>query len=268
MSNKTTKHERAVWEQFWEKKAELSKVYSPSSRIVDNLKTVTELEGKKVLEVGAGTGRTSFELQQAGAYVIVLDYSENSLRIVQELFSSVNKRIEIIQADAFHLPFKNDVLDIVFHQGLLEHFKTPQPLLKENYRVLRPGGLTLVDVPQKFHIYTAIKHILIWLNAWFAGWETEFSIGELKHLMRSAGFRIVHFYGEWMRPSLFYRMFREALHKIGINMPLYMKGPELLRRVRSAIRNMVKRCPFAIYTCLDIGVVGQKGEEKLEHRIC
>ena len=258
MLNQSTKHEKDVWEQFWDKKSELSEVYSPSSRIIYNITSITGLRGKRVLEVGAGTGRTSYELVQLDAHVIVLDYAGRSLRIVKELFSNVGEGIEIVQADAFHLPFKNNVLDVVFHQGLLEHFKTPEPLLHENYRVLKPEGLALVDVPQRFHIYTLIKHVLIWFNAWFAGWETEFSVGELKRLMRKTGFRIVSQYGEWMRPSLFYRIFRELLRKIRITLPLYPQGPKAIRRIRSFIRKLLMRCPLAIYTYLDIGVVGKK----------
>jgi len=266
MPKLSNKHERDVWEQFWEKKGELSKVYSPSSRIIDNLTSVTVLKGKRILEVGAGTGRTSYELAQAGAQVIVLDYAENSVRMVQEIFSNINKDVEIIQADAFHLPFKEGTLDIVFHQGLLEHFKTPQPLLQENYRVLRDGGLALVDVPQRFHIYTAIKHVMIWLNAWFAGWETEFSIGELKRLMQNAGFQITYFYGEWMRPSLLYRMVREVLLKIGITSPLHPKGLKLLQKIRLALRNAFMKFPLAIYTYLDIGVIGCKSKAEVEEK--
>jgi ubiquinone/menaquinone biosynthesis C-methylase UbiE len=264
MSHQATKHERAVWEQFWEQKTELSTVYSPSARIIDNLRAVTEVQGKKVLEVGAGTGRTSFELMHNSAYVVILDYAESSLSIVQELLSKANKSADIIRADAFHLPFKNNTFDIVFHQGLLEHFKNPKPLLKENYRVLSHGGLALVDVPQRYHIYTIIKHILIWLNKWFAGWETEFSIGELKCLLPSAGFNIVHFYGEWMRPSLFYRIFREVVRKFGINLTLYPQSIDIIARVRAGIRNAIRWCPFAVYTYLDIGVVGKKGGKEGE----
>ena len=42
----------------------------------------------------------------------------------------------------------------------------------------------VVDVPQTFHLYTLMKQILIALNRWFAGWETQFTPGELERLLR------------------------------------------------------------------------------------
>ena len=259
MTNDSAKHERDVWEKFWEQKSELAKVYSPSARIIENLKIAGNLDKKIILEVGAGTGRTSFELVQFGATIIILDYAESSLKIMQELFRSINTKIYIIQADAFHLPFKEGVIDIVFHQGLIEHFKYPGPILSENFRVLKCNGLALVDVPQKYHIYTVIKHILMFFNRWFAGWETEYSIAELKKMIRITGFNIIHIYGEWMHPSLFYRILREVLKKINIELPLYPHGPKFLSKIRSAIRETIKRFPFSKYTFLDIGVICRKG---------
>jgi len=96
----------------------------------------------------------------------------------------------LTQANAFKIPVPDATFDIVFHQGLLEHFKDPLPLLEEQFRVLKPGGFLLVDVPQRYHIYTVIKHTLIFLNKWFAGWETEFSIGRLTKLLTQSGFII------------------------------------------------------------------------------
>jgi hypothetical protein len=37
--------------------------------------------------------------------------------------------------------------------------------------VIKKGGFALADVPQRYHLYTAVKHLLIRLNKWFCGWE-------------------------------------------------------------------------------------------------
>jgi len=61
-------------------------------------------------------------------------------------------------ADACRMPFREGAFDLVFHQGLMEHFRDPAPLLRENARVLKRGGHLLVDVPQRFHVYTLAKN--------------------------------------------------------------------------------------------------------------
>jgi ubiquinone/menaquinone biosynthesis C-methylase UbiE len=248
------------WEKFWKDKEQIEEVYSNEDRIYLNLRKVTELRDKKILEVGAGSGRDSFHLAQENAMVYVLDYSPQALKIVNNLNDQSDVSVYLIQGDAFQIPIPDETLDIVFHQGLMEHFTDPLPLLNEHFRVLKPGGFLLVDVPQRYHIYTLIKHILIFFNKWFAGWETEFSIGQLKKLMKQSDFVVRHEYGRWMRPSLFYRMIREVLKKIKIRLPLYPTGLNYTTKLRDWLRDRFLTKRWAFYTFLDIGVIGQKKE--------
>ena len=150
---------REHWDSFWTEKNKLDEVYSNSDRIIRNFKKISSLKGKKVLEIGAGTGRDSFPFVDEGAFVYQLDYSIPSLKLIKQFASDENLEVEIIGGDTFKLPFKDESFDIVFHQGLLEHFRKPEAvnLLKENIRILKIGGLLCVDVPQRFHIYTLIK---------------------------------------------------------------------------------------------------------------
>ena len=157
-SKKSTKEH---WEKFWKDKNKIEEVYSNEDRIYFNLIKVTDIKEKKILEVGAGSGRDSFRLAQKRATIYVLDYSPQALCIVKSLNHRYNLSVYLIQGDAFQIPIPDERLDIVFHQGLMEHFKDPVPLLKKHSRVLKPGGYLLVDVPQRYHVYTIIKHILI-----------------------------------------------------------------------------------------------------------
>jgi len=246
------------WENYWKDREDIHDVYSNEDRIFLNLVQVSNIQGKKILEVGAGSGRDSFRLAREMGIVYVLDYSPQALKIVQNLNAKNNPGVHLIQGDAFQIPLPDASLDIVFHQGLMEHFKDPMPLLKEHFRVLKPGGFLLVDVPQKFHIYTVIKQILIFFNKWFAGWETQFSLPQLKKLTKQAGFSVCHQYGRWMRPSLFYRMLRELFKKINIKLALYPKGFKYTRKIRDWLRGKFITKQWAYYTFLDIGVIGQK----------
>jgi len=252
---------RDHWEKFWRDKAEIDEVYSNDERIYHHIKPLTPMKNKRILEVGAGSARDSFRLAQEQAIVYVLDYSPQALAIVHKLNGQSPVKVNLIQSDAFYIPVQDNTFDIVFHQGLLEHFRDPRPLIQENFRVLKPGGLLLIDVPQRYHVYTVIKHTLILLNKWFAGWETEFSIHELKKLMQQQGFEIKLCYGRWMRPSLFYRIAREVLKKLNIKLPLYPAGFAWTRRLRDSLRNKFIGKSWAFYTFLDIGVIGQKQGE-------
>jgi len=247
------------WDTFWEEKSNLEEVYSNTDRVRRNLLKLMPLDGANVLEVGAGTGRDSFYMAQDGARIVCLDYSMNSLHIIRKALPDPDI-ISAVGGDAFRLPFPDGTFDVVFHQGLLEHFRQEDALnlLKENVRVLKRGGFIVVDVPQRWHIYTLIKHTLIAFNAWFAGWEREFSVREVRKILTSLGMKNRHAYGEWMYPSLFYRIFREGFQKIGLKLPLYPRIFPPLSHLREKIRYQMDGSALKLNTSLSIGVIAEK----------
>lgn len=236
----------------------MDKVYPSSPSVLKAILSMGSVKGLKILEVGAGTGRDSLALAKAGATVFILDYSEESLKISSELVAEALENLHLVQGDAFNSPFPSEVFDIVFHQGLAEHFKDPLPLIKENARLLKKGGFCLCDVPQTFHVYTIIKHILIAFDKWFAGWETEFTMPQLKKLMKNAGLEVAHSYGDWMRPNLIYRIFREIGLKLGLNMPKYPLQGTVYQRWKDKVLGVISRCHASSYTQVCIGVIGRK----------
>ncbi|MFH0989042.1 MAG: class I SAM-dependent methyltransferase [bacterium] len=251
---------REEWETVWEEKKDVEHVYSNAGRVLKNLSLVTSLKGKKILEIGAGTGRDSFAMIRVGATIYQLDYAENSLRILQSIAAEQKVEVEIIGGDAFNLPFRDECFDIVFHQGLLEHFHKTQAdaLLRENIRVIKPGGYLLVDVPQRVHPYALTKFFLIAVGKWFVEWERSFSVPELKKLFRMQGLEPVHCYGEWMYPSFYYRVLREVGKKVGIQLPLYPRPFPRLTDIRLKIRSVLHKTIMPRYTGMDIGVIGKK----------
>jgi len=254
----------AHWNRFWTERSDIDAVYPTDGRVVEHVQSQGPVQGQRILEVGAGSGRDSVRLAAAGAVAVILDYSLPSLETARRVAEREGARVLLIRADALRLPFRDGAFDVVFHQGLLEHFRDPRPLLRENVRVLAPDALLLIDVPQRFHLYTVAKHILIALGKWFAGWETEFSIGELERLMRQSGVRIVGRYGAWMIPGLFYRSLRLVLLKTRLaRLPLYPRPLPLITPLLDGIRGAWERTPFAYYTYFVIGALGRKDADRV-----
>jgi len=219
------------WESYWKSHPQIEETYSTGDRLYREVSADGPVAGRWVMEVGAGSGRDALRLAKDGAKTVVLDYSPASLDIVRRLARESGIPIHAVRADALALPFREGTFEAVFHQGLLEHFRDPMPLLRENARVAARGGRVVVDVPQTFHLYTAMKQTLIAMNRWFAGWETQFTPAGLERRVRDAGLEVKRTYGEWMVPGLAYRVTREVLKRgLGRSIPLEPRGPEFWSR--------------------------------------
>jgi len=188
------KSDKKIWDKYWNSSSHQPEVIH--RELINNLKLVAgDFKGKKILEVGAGMAGDSFYFAKQGAKVTVLDFSPRALAVIKKVTKREKLDLKFVEADARKMPFKSQEFDIVFHQGFLEHFKDPAVLLREQARVLKRNGLLVVDVPQRYTTYTIKKHLLMLRGKWFAGWEREFSIGELKRLVDRVGFEIMNSYG-------------------------------------------------------------------------
>ncbi len=246
--------EKEHWDDFWAESRDLGQVYANDDRIIDNLKSTLDLKDKRVLEVGAGTGRDSETLSSLGAEVWTLDYSEESLSLMAD---NIEQPVRIVCGDAFSLPIESNSFDVVFHQGLLEHFTNPEEILAENYRILKPGGYVLADVPQRFHYYTLGKHVLMFFDKWFAGWETEFSPREIEKMVEDAGFEVVGTYGHNLYPPIWYRGVRKVLYRRGMGLPMYPFNSGVFRSFRTGFKKALPH-RFVLNTSMVVGCLGRK----------
>ncbi len=104
---------------------------------------IKSAKGKKTLDAGAGTGRLSVRLAEAGAQVTALDISPEMLAILK----SKNPDIGIAEGDLEDMPFADESFDRVFSSLALVHLKKAEPFLDECYRVLKDNGkLVLVNI--------------------------------------------------------------------------------------------------------------------------
>lgn len=53
-----------------------------------------------------------------------------------------------VKADILELPFEDDSFDVVFCNHVLEHIEDDSKAMSELYRVMRPGGMGIFQVPQ------------------------------------------------------------------------------------------------------------------------
>ncbi len=104
---------------------------------------IRSVKGKNVLDAGAGTGRLSVRLHNAGADVTALDISPEMLLKLH----TKNPHIKTTEGDLEHMPLADEEFDMVFSSLALVHLKKIEPFMDECYRVLKDGGkFILVNV--------------------------------------------------------------------------------------------------------------------------
>ena len=101
---------------------------------------IGKIKGKKVLDVGCGTGRIIKALTEKEAIVTGVDLSPEMILVAKKKFP----KIEFAEADAEKLPFKDEEFDVVVASFLIVHLKTLQKAFDEIYRVIKPGGFFVV----------------------------------------------------------------------------------------------------------------------------
>lgn len=116
---------------------------------IDILREWTPLDGRLVVDTGAGPAEFADAFAAAGARYVPLDRDA----------AVTSVRRGGVVADVTALPLADRSVDVVFSSNLLEHVRRPQDAIAEMVRVLRPGGIM-------FCSYTN------WLSPW-GGHETS-----------------------------------------------------------------------------------------------
>ncbi len=141
-----------------EKKLEVARYYDETSRRyerryaeIQNKKYRILLahspRGRKVLDLGCGTGMLLRRIKGDHELVVGIDISLGMLRKARKEVPDV----PLILADADHLPFGDECFDAVFSVTVLQNLPDPLSALREVVRVTKPGGRVLVSTLKRKH---------------------------------------------------------------------------------------------------------------------
>lgn len=113
----------------------------------NTMKMMDVKKGSKALDVCCGTGDWSIALAEAvgpDGSVIGLDFSKNMLSVGKEKVDKIGlENVELIHGNAMELPFKDNSFDYVTIGFGLRNVPDYSQVLREIYRVLKPGGMAV-----------------------------------------------------------------------------------------------------------------------------
>lgn len=101
-----------------------------------------------MVDLGCGPGDYSMQIAQQSIGVIAVDISENMLRFLSRKFvRNANLPLLPCRVDAHHLPLEKGTIDAVLASQVLHFVSDPMAVVVEIKRVLRGGGLLIVNGP-------------------------------------------------------------------------------------------------------------------------
>jgi ubiquinone/menaquinone biosynthesis C-methylase UbiE len=113
----------------------------------------------RILEAGCGSGKFSVSLAVAGHKVVAMDYTMQMLENTRDLTAVAEGyygelEIALIQQDLNNLGFSDESFDIVFNEGVVEHWLDREArifVLREMARVTKRWGTVVIFVPNGRH---------------------------------------------------------------------------------------------------------------------
>jgi len=178
----------------------------------------------KTLDLGCGLGQAAVSLSVKSKEVIAADISKDALKTVSEVIRRKNiDNIHPVLLDATHLPFRNNVFDLIICSGVLEWVamdknsnlqtgKVQLNMLKETCRVLTQNGVFWLGIENRYaytYFLGCVDHhsglrFITLLPRFIANMYSKllkkkpyrnylYTYWELKKLLRNAGFAIDSF---------------------------------------------------------------------------
>lgn len=137
-----------------------------------------------VVDIGCGDGYISRAISGMVEKVIAIDISSRMLeQLNRKALESGIKNIETMETEAQEVPLADSSVDMVFASMFLHHIDEPEEIIREVYRIIKPGGTVVVADFEK-HDNMELK------NAMHDVWS-GFATAEVKKWFKDSGFRSI-----------------------------------------------------------------------------
>lgn len=96
--------------------------------------------GKRILEIGVGSGTDFVNFARAGAVASGVDLTEQGVALTRRRLELEGLEGDVRVADAENLPFDDGTFDLVYSWGVLHHTPDTEKAIGEVRRILKPDG--------------------------------------------------------------------------------------------------------------------------------
>src|SRR5437867_659971 len=124
------------------------RVKHPRDRLQMTVHLATRFADERYLEIGAGNGGTMLTLLDSYRELVGTELSTIRARELQNLFAN-HTQVRIVENNLEDepLPFPSDYFDTIALTAVIEHLFDPISALRKLHRLLKAGGVVIVDTP-------------------------------------------------------------------------------------------------------------------------
>jgi len=201
------------------------------------------LAGRRILDVGTGTGRAAIALAKRGAIVTGVDASAEMLDVARRRGREEGAEVTFVRGDAHGLDFPDRSFDAVVCLRVLMHTPDWRASLRELCRV--SSGRVVFDYPSLYStaaIQAAIRRVTHRFNPTVEAYRV-FSPGAVARVLADAGFQVRGEHRQFVLPIAFHKRINSASWTRGVEGVFEKVG--LMRLLGSPITVVAERSKTA-----------------------
>jgi len=155
-------NKKTLWDRYFRNKTLLMRIFLEMERKLLAPKFAELLKpylkgGDRILDAGCGPALGTLFLETlADVEAYGLDISREALDEASRMASKYGCSLKRILADVRKMPFRNQSFNVVWNQGVLEHFEDPIAVISEMARV---GRIVFIAVPRKAPFRALIQRV-------------------------------------------------------------------------------------------------------------
>ncbi len=110
-------------------------------------------------DIGGGTGRIAKVYKERANRITIVDPSSEQLKHAKKsLVGTLYAEFSVGTAE--RMPFSDDTFDTAVCTRVFHYIHDPEKAIREIYRVLKPGGYFILEIPNKYHFKNRVFGIL------------------------------------------------------------------------------------------------------------
>ena len=131
-----------IAEKWWDLEGEFKPLHQINPLRLNFIKERTNLKGKRVLDIGCGGGILTEALSKAGAEVIGIDASPQTIGVAKSHAYTVNSKATYLEStvEDFLANNQNDLFDVITCLEMLEHVPEPDKIIESCCALLKDDG--------------------------------------------------------------------------------------------------------------------------------